>query len=45
MGEALPVRGGFPDRASGLGLRLRPHAKTYKSAFVARRQLERRELA
>jgi D-serine deaminase-like pyridoxal phosphate-dependent protein len=27
-------------RASGLGLRLRPHAKTHKSAFVARRQLE-----
>jgi D-serine deaminase-like pyridoxal phosphate-dependent protein len=27
-------------RAAGLGLRLRPHAKTHKSAFVARRQLE-----
>jgi len=27
-------------RADGLGLRLRPHAKTHKSAFVARRQLE-----
>ena len=27
-------------RAEGLGLRLRPHAKTHKSAFVARRQLE-----
>jgi D-serine deaminase-like pyridoxal phosphate-dependent protein len=28
-------------RADGLGIRLRPHAKTHKSAFVARRQLER----
>ena len=27
-------------RASGLGLHLRPHAKTHKSAFVAGRQLE-----
>jgi D-serine deaminase-like pyridoxal phosphate-dependent protein len=27
-------------RAAGLGLRLRPHAKTHKSAHVARRQLE-----
>jgi D-serine deaminase-like pyridoxal phosphate-dependent protein len=27
-------------RAGGLGIRLRPHAKTHKSAFVARRQLE-----
>jgi D-serine deaminase-like pyridoxal phosphate-dependent protein len=27
-------------RADGLGIRLRPHAKTHKSAFVARRQLE-----
>jgi D-serine deaminase-like pyridoxal phosphate-dependent protein len=27
-------------RAAGLRLRLRPHAKTHKSAFVARRQLE-----
>jgi D-serine deaminase-like pyridoxal phosphate-dependent protein len=27
-------------RAAGLGIRLRPHAKTHKSAFVARRQLD-----
>jgi D-serine deaminase-like pyridoxal phosphate-dependent protein len=31
---------GMQSRADSLGLRLRPHAKTHKSAFVARRQLE-----
>jgi D-serine deaminase-like pyridoxal phosphate-dependent protein len=31
---------GMQDRANAHGLRLRPHAKTHKSAYVARRQME-----
>lgn len=33
--------GAMQRRTAGLGWRLRPHAKTHKSAFVARRQIDR----